>query len=57
VFLFCGQDMYTHERYTDHHVIMGFGDGELQHIDMRVSDRMYVLVIVLLVWCVILTFA
>src|SRR5690349_18592338 len=33
------QDLYAHERYTDHHVIMGFGDGEMQHIDMRVTNR------------------
>jgi len=32
-------DLYTHERYTDHHVIMGFGDGEMQHIDMRISTK------------------
>jgi len=32
-------DLHTHERYSDHHVIMGFGDGEMQHIDMRVSNR------------------
>jgi hypothetical protein len=33
------EDLYTHERYTDHNVILGFGDGEIQHIDMRIANR------------------
>lgn len=34
------QDLQAHAWYTGQNVIMGFGDGELHHIDMRVSDRM-----------------
>ena len=34
------QHLYTHERYTDHNVLLGFGDGEIQHIDMRVQHKM-----------------
>jgi len=34
---FVKPELYTHERYTDHHVLLGFGDGEIQHIDMRIS--------------------
>jgi len=33
------RDLFAHERYTDHNVLLGFGDGEVQHIDVRVTDR------------------
>jgi len=33
------KELFTHERYTDHNVLLGFGDGEVQHIDVRVTDR------------------
>lgn len=33
------QELYTHERYTDYHVLLGFGDGEMQHLDMRVNTK------------------
>jgi hypothetical protein len=33
------KELYAHERYTDHNVLLGFGDGEFQHIDVRVTDR------------------
>jgi len=29
------KELYTHERYSDFHVLVGFGDGEIKHIDMR----------------------
>jgi hypothetical protein len=29
------EDLYTHERYNDFNVLLGFGDGEVRHIDMR----------------------
>jgi len=35
------QHLYTHERFTDYNVLLGFGDGEVQHIDMRVQHKMY----------------
>ena len=37
---FTTQDLQAHAWYTDQHVLMGFGDGELHHIDMRVTNRM-----------------
>jgi len=33
------KELFGHERYTDHNVLLGFGDGEIQHIDVRVTDR------------------
>jgi WD40 repeat protein len=33
------QELYAHERYSDYHVLLGFGDGEMQHLDMRVSSK------------------
>mmetsp|Transcript_4900 Transcript_4900/g.9473 ORF Transcript_4900/g.9473 Transcript_4900/m.9473 type:complete len:435 (-) Transcript_4900:361-1665(-) len=27
--------LYSHERYSDHHVMLGFGDGNLEHWDLR----------------------
>lgn len=29
------QEAYSHDRYTDHHVLIGYGNGEMHHIDMR----------------------
>ena len=34
------QDLYTHERYNDFNVLLGFGDGSFKHIDMRQSNKM-----------------
>ena len=33
------KELFAHERYTDHNVLLGYGDGEIQHIDVRVTDR------------------
>ena len=33
------KELFSHDRYTDHNVVLGFGDGEIQHIDVRVTDR------------------
>jgi hypothetical protein len=30
----------THCRYSDHHVVFGFDNGEMQHIDMRHQKAM-----------------
>lgn len=29
------QELFTHERYADYHVLLGYGDGDIKHIDMR----------------------
>jgi hypothetical protein len=29
------EDLFTHERYNDFMVLLGYGDGEIKHIDMR----------------------
>lgn len=34
------QELFAHDRYNDHHALLGFGDGELQHVDIRVTDKM-----------------
>lgn len=31
--------LYTHERYTDHHVLLGYSNGIIKHIDMRNSKQ------------------
>jgi WD40 repeat protein len=33
------KELFAHTRYTDNHVLLGYGDGEIQHIDVRVTDR------------------
>lgn len=33
------KELFAHCRYTDHNVLLGFGDGVVQHIDVRVTDR------------------
>jgi WD40 repeat protein len=33
------KELFAHTRYTDHNVLLGYGDGEIQHIDVRVTDR------------------
>lgn len=33
------QDLMTHERYSDYHSLMGFADGEIHHVDMRVHNK------------------
>jgi len=33
------EDLWTHERYSDHNVLLGFGDGEIHHMDMRAGDK------------------
>jgi hypothetical protein len=33
------KELYAHDRHTDHNVFLGFGDGEIQQIDVRVTDR------------------
>jgi hypothetical protein len=37
------EDMYTHERYNEFGVLLGYGDGELKHIDMRMANKVSVL--------------
>lgn len=32
-------DLFTHDRYNDVHVMLGYGDGEIKHVDMRIPDR------------------
>lgn len=32
------QDLFTHERYNDTCVLLGFGDGHFKHIDMRAKQ-------------------
>lgn len=34
------EDLFTHERYSDAHLLLGFGDGHFKHIDMRAKDPM-----------------
>lgn len=34
------QELYTHERYSDYHLLLGFGDGEIKHLDMRSAQNM-----------------
>jgi len=29
------QELWAHERYTDHHLLLGFGNGEIYHLDLR----------------------
>jgi len=29
------EDLFTHERYNDFMVLLGYGSGEIKHIDMR----------------------
>lgn len=33
------KDLFAHTRYNDNNLLVGFGDGEIQHIDNRVTDR------------------
>ena len=33
------KDLFAHTRYNDNNLFVGFGDGEIQHIDNRVTDR------------------
>ena len=28
-------DLFTHARYTDHHLLLGYGDGDMRQLDMR----------------------
>ena len=35
-------DLFTHARYTDHHVLLGYGDGEMKQLDMRKPGKMSV---------------
>jgi len=28
-------DLFTHARYSDHHLLLGYGDGEIKQLDMR----------------------
>jgi hypothetical protein len=36
------EDMYTHERYNEFGVLLGYGDGEFKHIDMRNASKVSV---------------
>lgn len=36
------EDMYTHERYNEFGVLLGYGDGEFKHIDMRKANKVSV---------------
>ena len=36
------EDLFTHERYADFHVLLGYGDGEIKHIDMRIPNKVSV---------------
>lgn len=29
------EDLFTHERYNDYNLLLGFGDGQFKHVDMR----------------------
>lgn len=33
-------DLFTHARYTDHHLLLGYGDGEMKQLDMRKAGEM-----------------
>ena len=35
-------DLFTHARYTDHHALLGYGDGEMKQLDMRKPGEMSV---------------
>lgn len=35
-------DLFTHERYNDFNVMLGFGDGTIKHIDMRQANKVSV---------------
>ena len=35
-------DLFTHARYTDHHLLLGYGDGEIKQLDMRKPTEMSV---------------
>lgn len=35
------EDMFTHERYNDFNLLVGYGDGEFKHIDIRQANKMY----------------
>lgn len=37
------EDLYTHERYNEFGVLLGYGDGEFKHIDMRIANKVSVL--------------
>ena len=32
-------DLFTHERYNDYNVLLGFGNGTMKHIDMRMNQK------------------
>lgn len=34
------QNLFTHECYTHHDVLLGYGDGEIVQVDMRYTNRM-----------------
>jgi len=33
-------DLFTHARYSDHHLLLGYGDGEMKQLDMRKPAEM-----------------
>ena len=33
-------DLFAHARYTDHHLLLGYGDGEIKQLDMRKPTEM-----------------
>jgi len=33
------EDMFTHERYNDFNLLLGYGDGEFKHVDMRQANK------------------
>ena len=33
-------DLFTHARYTEHHLLLGYGDGEIKQLDMRKPREM-----------------
>jgi len=33
------EDLFTHERYSDFGVLLGYGDGEMKHLDMRQPNK------------------
>lgn len=35
-------DLFTHERYSEFGVVLGYGDGEMKHLDMRQMNKVSV---------------
>jgi len=35
------EELFTHERYADFNMMLGFGDGDIKHIDMRTGQILH----------------